>query len=173
MKAMILAAGQGMHLRLLTEHMPKCMIPAGGKPVLEHTFENHHIRGRCIISAIRDNRLLTTGNSESNGGRWQLPQPIPHRLPVHIMGDVGNYRNLFHTACQRATACSPRVAARAWGWPASGLISSDKYNGGRWQLPQLIPHRLPAGHRLFPAGRRLGDRLVREAERCRQLPPHL
>jgi hypothetical protein len=64
MKAMILAAGQGMHLRLLTEHMPKCMIPAGGKPVLEHTFEYHHIRGRCIISAIRDNRLLTTGNSE-------------------------------------------------------------------------------------------------------------
>ena len=39
-------------------------------------------------------------------------------------------------------------------------------NGGRWQLPQPIPHRLPAG-------RRLGDRLVREAERCRQLPPHL
>jgi NDP-sugar pyrophosphorylase family protein len=45
MKAMILAAGQGMHLRLLTEHMPKCMISAGGKPVLEHTFEYHHIRG--------------------------------------------------------------------------------------------------------------------------------
>jgi len=64
MKAMILAAGQGMHLRPLTEHMPKYMISAGGKPVLEHTFEYHHIRGRCSISAIRDNRLLTTGNSE-------------------------------------------------------------------------------------------------------------
>jgi FlaA1/EpsC-like NDP-sugar epimerase len=35
------------------------------------------------------------------------------------MGDVGNYRNLFHTAC-------PRVAARAWGWPGFVLISSDK-----------------------------------------------
>jgi hypothetical protein len=43
------------------------------------------------------------------------------------MGEVGNYRNLFHTASQRAAA-------------------------------------------LFPAGRHLGYRLVREAERCRQLP---
>jgi len=28
------------------------------------------------------------------------------------MGDVGNYRNLFHTACQRGAARSPWVAAR-------------------------------------------------------------
>ena len=32
------------------------------------------------------------------------------------MGDVGNYRNLFHTACQRAAACSPRVAAWETAW---------------------------------------------------------
>jgi hypothetical protein len=30
-------------------------------------------------------------------------------------------------------------------------------NGGRWQLPQPISHRLPAGSRLFPAGRRLNS----------------
>jgi len=77
MKAMILAAGQGMHLRLLTEHMPKCMIPAGGKPVLEHTFEYHHIRGRCIISAIRDNRLLTTDHGTTDRSHCGMRLPVP------------------------------------------------------------------------------------------------
>jgi NDP-sugar pyrophosphorylase family protein len=37
-KAMVLAAGQGTRLRPLTERLPKCMVPVGGKPVLEHTI---------------------------------------------------------------------------------------------------------------------------------------
>ena len=39
MKAMILVAGSGTRLRPLTEHMPKCMVPLAGKPVLQHTIE--------------------------------------------------------------------------------------------------------------------------------------
>ena len=35
---MILAAGQGTRLRPLTESIPKCMMPIGGKPLLEHTI---------------------------------------------------------------------------------------------------------------------------------------
>ena len=37
-KAMILAAGRGTRLRPLTERIPKCMVPIGGKPLLEHTI---------------------------------------------------------------------------------------------------------------------------------------
>lgn len=37
-KAMVLAAGEGLRLRPLTERLPKCMIRVGGKPVLEHTL---------------------------------------------------------------------------------------------------------------------------------------
>jgi mannose-1-phosphate guanylyltransferase len=39
MKAFLLAAGVGTRLRPLTDRMPKCLIPIGGKPLLEIWFE--------------------------------------------------------------------------------------------------------------------------------------
>lgn len=38
-KAMILAAGYGTRLRPVTDTVPKCMVPIGGKPLLQHTVE--------------------------------------------------------------------------------------------------------------------------------------
>jgi mannose-1-phosphate guanylyltransferase/phosphomannomutase len=38
-KAMILAAGEGSRLRPLTDHLPKCMAPVQGRPLLEYTLE--------------------------------------------------------------------------------------------------------------------------------------
>ena len=48
MKTVILAAGAGSRLKPLTDHLPKCLLKAGGKSILEMTIEN----------------LLETGNSE-------------------------------------------------------------------------------------------------------------
>lgn len=39
MKAVLLAAGVGSRLRPLTDSTPKCMVPVGGKPVLQHNVE--------------------------------------------------------------------------------------------------------------------------------------
>jgi choline kinase len=48
MKTVILAAGAGSRLKPLTDHLPKCLLSAGGKSILEMMIEN----------------LLATGNSE-------------------------------------------------------------------------------------------------------------
>lgn len=46
MKAFLLAAGEGTRLRPITNHMPKCLVPINGKPLLEiwyRILENYQI----------------------------------------------------------------------------------------------------------------------------------
>lgn len=40
MKALLLAAGLGTRLRPITNHMPKCLVPINGKPLLQYWLEN-------------------------------------------------------------------------------------------------------------------------------------
>jgi NDP-sugar pyrophosphorylase family protein len=70
MRALILAAGEGQRLRPLTLHMPKPMVPVGGRPVLEHLIAllrlhgideiaiNLHYRPEAITQYFGDGRTF-------------------------------------------------------------------------------------------------------------------
>ena len=47
MKAVLLAAGRGTRLRPRTETTPKCMLPVGGRPILERTID--WLRGQDVV----------------------------------------------------------------------------------------------------------------------------
>ena len=69
MKAFILAAGHGTRLRPLTDHIPKCLLPIQGMPLLEIWLNNCKAAGiaevlvnaHAHLQAIREFALAQTG----------------------------------------------------------------------------------------------------------------
>ncbi|NOZ68342.1 MAG: nucleotidyltransferase family protein [Deferribacteres bacterium] len=45
MKAFLLAAGKGTRLQPLTLHTPKCLVPVGGRPLIEYWFDLFEFHG--------------------------------------------------------------------------------------------------------------------------------
>jgi len=89
---MILAAGAGTRLRPLTEHMPKCMVPIGGKPLLEHTIEWLHGYG---VSEIAINLCYMPGavtEHFGDGRRWGVR--ITYSLEDSALGTAGGVRKM-------------------------------------------------------------------------------
>jgi mannose-1-phosphate guanylyltransferase len=89
---MILAAGAGTRLRPLTDRMPKCMVPIGGKPLLEHTIEWLHGYG---VSEIAINLCYMPGavmEHFGDGRRWGVR--ITYSLEEDALGTAGGVRKM-------------------------------------------------------------------------------
>ncbi len=97
MKAMILAAGRGDRMRPLTDHTPKPMLPAGGKPLIQHHIErlvaagirelviNHAHLGRQIEEGLGDGSSFGASirySSEGEGRALETGGGIFKALPL-------------------------------------------------------------------------------------------
>lgn len=72
MKVMILAAGRGERMRPLTDHTPKPLLPAGGKPLIVWHLERLAKAGLCEVVI---NHAHLGGQIEAalgDGARWGL-----------------------------------------------------------------------------------------------------
>lgn len=90
-KAMLLAAGQGTRLRPLTERIPKCMVPIGGKPILEHTLEwlRHYGITEIIINLYHLPEVIRAYFGD--GQKWGVN--IAYSPEDRPLGTAGGVRN--------------------------------------------------------------------------------
>lgn len=72
MKAMILAAGRGERMRPLTDHTPKPLLRAAGKPLIEYTLENLAAAGFSEIVVNIAHLGAQIKEYCGDGARWGL-----------------------------------------------------------------------------------------------------
>jgi mannose-1-phosphate guanylyltransferase len=92
MKAMILAAGEGVRLRPLTQRIPKCMVPCRGKPILEHTLEWLRQFGvtQVVVNLYHLPDVIT--DYFGDGSRWGMG--ITYSPEAELLGTAGAVRNV-------------------------------------------------------------------------------
>ena len=130
MKAMILAAGRGERMRPLTDHTPKPLLMAGGKPLIVWHLERLAAAGfrEIVINHAHLGSLIE--KTLGDGSRWGLhiqysPEPpgaletaggiaraLPQLGPVFWLaaGDVFAPDFVFAPEAAQAFAASPLLA---------------------------------------------------------------
>jgi NDP-sugar pyrophosphorylase family protein len=91
-KAMLLAAGKGTRLHPLTETVPKCMVPIGGKPLLEHNVEWLKRYGvtDLVINLHHLPEALTAHFGD--GSKWGVR--ITYSPETELLGTAGSVKRL-------------------------------------------------------------------------------
>lgn len=80
MRAIILAAGQGLRLRPLTDQLPKCLIAVDGKPILQHQLESLDQIGiqSCVIVVGYRSKQVQECFGDRFRGIWLTYVQNPH-----------------------------------------------------------------------------------------------
>lgn len=87
MKAVVLAAGKGTRLRPLTNALPKVMVPANGKPILEYHLENLAQAGIKEIFINLHYLPESITKHFGDGARWGVH--IRYSYEPDILGTAG------------------------------------------------------------------------------------
>ena len=126
----LMAGGEGVRLRPLTEKLPKPMLPVGGRPVLEtillnfieHSFSRFYISVNYMGEVIRDYfgdgskwgveiRYIHESERMGTAGALGMLGEVPNQPIIVMNGDLltkANFEHLleFHAAHQcKATMC--------------------------------------------------------------------
>ncbi len=92
MKAMILAAGEGRRLRPLTNHLPKPMLPVGGKPLLEHIIIN--LRHSGITEFAVNLHHLPQAVTDYFGDGSRLGVKLRYSIEDRLLGSAGGVKRV-------------------------------------------------------------------------------
>jgi len=92
MKAILLAAGMGTRLRPLTEPTPKCMIPIGSKPLLEHNI--NWLRNYGVTDILINLHYLPHVITDHFGDGSKLGVKITYSLEKEILGTAGGVKKV-------------------------------------------------------------------------------
>lgn len=127
MRALLLAAGHGTRLRPITSTIPKCLVPVGGKPLLDYWLE------RLFAEPDIERVLINT--------HWLAPRVVDHvaSSPFRDRIDVVHEEELLGTG-------GTMVANREWLGSETCLIAHAD-NLTTFDLRDFIER-----HRARPAG---------------------
>jgi mannose-1-phosphate guanylyltransferase len=89
MKAFLLAAGLGTRLRPLTDHVPKCLVPVGGRPLLDLWLDNFRRAG--VDDVLVNLHHLPDKVRDHLGGHRGLPRVHLTYEPT-LLGSAGTLR---------------------------------------------------------------------------------
>lgn len=124
MKAMILAAGHGTRMRPLTDHTPKPLLPAGGKPLIVWHIE------KLAAAGFRDIVI----NIAWLG--WQIPQAL---------GDGATWGVQLHYSDEQQEGALETAGGIIKALPLLGDAPFLVVNGDVWCDYAYLPRPLPAG----------------------------
>jgi MurNAc alpha-1-phosphate uridylyltransferase len=156
--AMVLAAGRGERMRPLTECVPKPLLEAGGKPLLQYHLENLNRAGvtRIVINHARQGALLEQRFGDGRAYGVAIRYSSEGEEPLETGGGIKRALPLL--------GCEPFIVVNADIWTDYDFSRLPAVPSGLAHLVMVPnPDHHPQGDFALENGRlslRAGDRLT-------------